>query len=121
MSQNPTQETSLNALEALLFPRGTYRRVICIFDQALANNIDHVVGLILRLVQKGAAVTLVSSGGVTLNAGSFNVVNDLSLLEGARFYFHIFRSKTCRRGRRQQSIHTFIYTLNIIINLFRRA
>ena len=75
MSQNPIQETSLDALEAFLFPGGTYRRVICIFDQALANNIDHVVGLILRLVQKGAAVTLVSSECVTLNAGSFNVVN----------------------------------------------
>ena len=74
-----TQEISLDGVEAKLFPSGNrrlYRRAICVFDQALANNLDSTVtALILRLVTAGIAVVLVSSEGVDLNAGSFNTVD----------------------------------------------
>lgn len=74
-----TNEIYLDGLEAKVFPSGTrrpYRRSICVFDQALANNLDAtVVAVILRLVTAGIATVLVSSEGVDLNAGSFNTVD----------------------------------------------
>jgi hypothetical protein len=68
--QGETSIVAFDDIEASLFP-GDYRRAICIFDQALKDNMKDVVGAILRLTNKGAAVALVSSEGLRLNAGNF--------------------------------------------------
>ena len=67
-----TIEVQARELERiLLVPGGDFARVICVFDQALNRNIDPYIAMIVKFIQAGIGVILVSSESVRLNEGTF--------------------------------------------------